>query len=74
MEIERVTRYRVEGSEFPTLEKAKDYIDGEVNQVLHAAMLKKGFSASEAFKITEIVLANKVRLAALLTCEIPDEY
>lgn len=73
MQIEKVTRYVVDGREFPTVERAQDYVDGCVDKVLRPSLLDKGFSASEAFKISQIILDNREILVTLLSCKFNEE-
>lgn len=72
MKIDRVIRYRVNGQEFETLAKAKDHVDGEVNNILRKTLIAKGLGVRETIKLTEAVLENREALAKLLSCAMPD--
>jgi len=69
MLIRKVMTWQVNGQSFPSLAKAKDHIDSEVNRHLQNALTKKGFTVTECIKVTESILAMRNVLATLLTVE-----
>jgi hypothetical protein len=77
MKIERVRRYAIDGKEFPTLAKAKDYADGQVNKMLQNIFTRGDgtmqFSVTECVRITEALLLHREEFAEWLTVKGPDD-
>lgn len=73
MKIEKVTKFRVDDREFSTLEKAQDHVESLVDKLLRLSLADKGFSASEMFKISQVVLDNREALVTLLSCKFEEE-
>lgn len=76
MKIRKVERFEIEGREFQTLAKAQDYVDGEVNSLLTKEILANKMnmiSMTDIVKLTDILLLNRERFAALLSVTLEDE-
>lgn len=73
MHIEKIEKFRIGDLEFASLDKAQDYIDSTVDRLLRNKMLGLGFSASETFKISQVVLDNRDELVKLLSCKFEEE-
>ncbi len=75
MRIQRVERFEVDGREFPSVEKAQDYVDGEVNRILQRALGSgvNGLTTSQVVKVTEAILERRVTLGGLLLCQMNPE-
>lgn len=76
MQIQKVTRYAVDGKEFPSVAKAQDYLDSEVNKLLQTKLTDNALnmlSMTDIVRITEVVLNNRHRLVELLSASYGDD-
>lgn len=66
MSIQQVTVYRFNGKDYASFAKAKDAAEDRVVKLLTRLMIELGFSANEAFKVAQALIANKGELEILL--------
>lgn len=70
MRIRRVERYEVDGQQFESVAKAKDYCDGQVNKILQKEILARPnnvLSITDIVGITDIILKNRKAIVAYLS-------
>ena len=71
MEITTLTRYRVDGQEFPTLAAARQHIKHEIGKIVDATPLP--LTARDRLAVFDALIAHRERLAALLTANYTDD-
>jgi hypothetical protein len=68
MEIVKVQRYKVNGLEFPTKQKAIDHVEGLIEKILRDILKNcMPMHHNDQIKLMEGILANRVKLADLLS-------
>lgn len=72
MQIRKVNRWRVNGLDFESDAKARDYLESLINSAMQSALTSTDLPAasrltvSQCIRVTEAILANKERLAPIL--------
>jgi hypothetical protein len=64
--IERVTVFRFNGTDYPTFAKAKDAAEDRVARYVNGHLTSIGFTANEAFKVSQFLIDNKEALMKLM--------
>lgn len=73
MRAKRIEAWKIGNLIFETRDKALSHLENAVHAEMKHLLLARGFSESEAFKVTETLLDNRATLAALLSFEIDEE-
>jgi hypothetical protein len=71
--IERVTVFRFNGTDYPTFEKAKDAAEDRVARYVNGHLTAIGFTANEAFKVSQFLIDNKEALMKLMNFPTTEE-
>ena len=65
--IAREVVYTYQGKVYPTFAKAKDAAESAVAKFLETRLHALGFSASEAFKVAQVITDSRREMHALLS-------
>lgn len=70
MRIEKCDAWRIGTNVFFSAEKAQDYAEGLIFAAVKKALLPKGFSEAECFKVAEVLIGSRCDFACLLSFEV----
>ena len=72
MQIEKIEAWRIGDKVFFSESKAVDHAESTIHSAVKKALLAKGFTESECFKVTESLLSERRAFACLLAYGIVD--
>lgn len=71
MKVRPITSYQLGRETFPTLKAVREHVENEIGKILDATPLR--MDPKQALVVFSAIVANRTRLAELLTIEIEDD-